>query len=161
MCSCDPHRVDETQTGVLMRTRHNKEYPALADRQTSGSVISITARLVRAYLGRNPMEAVQLPALIANVHGALMPAVEPARTGDGTARAKRPAVPVRSSIKPDHIVCLEDGRKVKMLKRYLRSRFGMTPEAYRAKWGLPPSYPMVAPSLTASRREQGRKRRKS
>jgi predicted transcriptional regulator len=91
-----------------------------------------------------------LPALIANVHGALAGLGEPATIA---ATPLEPAVPVRSSVKRDYIVCLEDGKKLKMLKRHLMTHYGMTPDDYRAKWGLAADYPMVAPAYAEQRRD--------
>jgi len=110
--------------------------------------IELTADVVSAYVSNNPVPVGDLPGLIAQVHAALTgivgsvsPEVEPLK----------PAVPIRKSVTPDYIVCLEDGKKFKSLKRHLSTRYGMTPEEYRAKWGLPADYPMVAPSYAATR----------
>ncbi|WP_407696456.1 MucR family transcriptional regulator [Sphingomonas abietis] len=113
-------------------------------------LISLTSDIVSAHVTNNNVPAAELPALIKSVHDALaktnMPTVvEPA--------APEPAVPIRSSIKHDYIVCLEDGKKLKMLKRYLRTNFAMTPEEYRTKWSLPRDYPMVAPAYAETRKE--------
>jgi predicted transcriptional regulator len=107
------------------------------------TLITLTADIVAAHVSNNSVAVSDLPALIANVHGAL--------AGLGGAAAapapkQEPAVSVRSSIKPDYIVCLEDGKKLKMLKRHLMTHYGMTPDDYRAKWGLAKDYPMVASS---------------
>jgi predicted transcriptional regulator len=114
------------------------------DRQ---ELVSLTADIVAAHVSNNTIPTQDLPALIQTVHGALA-ALDPAASA---ARAE-PAVPVKSSVKPDHIVCLEDGRKLKMLKRYLQTRYNMTPEQYRQRWGLPADYPMVAPAYAEQRR---------
>ena len=111
-------------------------------------VIEMTADIVSAYVGNNSVAATDLPSLIQSVHRAL------AGISTGTeapeATPKEPAVPVRRSITPDHLVCLEDGRKFKSLKRHLAS-LGMTPDQYRAKWSLPADYPMVASNYAATR----------
>jgi predicted transcriptional regulator len=108
-----------------------------------------TADIVSAYLRNHSVPAGQIPALIAEVHAALVRvAGGPAETG---AEPLRPAVPVKKSITPDYLVCLEDGKKFKSLKRHLRSQYNMTPEQYRDKWGLPPDYPMVAPNYAQAR----------
>jgi predicted transcriptional regulator len=111
-------------------------------------LLRLTADLVIAHVVHNDVNVEDLPALIASMHEGL------ARTGQDVAEAEPPvpAVPIRSSIRPDYLVCLEDGRKLKMLKRYLMARYGMTPADYRAKWGLPADYPMVAPNYAATRR---------
>lgn len=113
------------------------------------STIEMTTDVVAAYLSNNPVEAAQLPELIRSVHQALTAvatgAAEPAPA------ALEPAVPVKRSITPDYLICLEDGRKFKSLKRHLRSQYSLTPDEYRAKWGLPKDYPMVAPNYAQAR----------
>jgi predicted transcriptional regulator len=114
-----------------------------------GSFIELTAEIVSAYVSNNPVPAADMPGLINQVHTALT------RVSAGQADAQpeplKPAVSVKKSITPDHIVCLEDGKKFKSLKRHLRTQYNMTPEQYRDKWGLPPDYPMVAPNYAAAR----------
>ncbi len=112
-------------------------------------LLALTADIVAAHTGNNTIGVGDLPALINGVYGALA-----GLGGDAVASApvRDPAVPVKNSVRPDHIVCLEDGRKLKMLKRYLKTRYDMTPEAYRSKWSLPLDYPMVAPDYAAERR---------
>ena len=108
-------------------------------------VIEMTADIVSAYVGNNTIATSDLPALIQSVHRALANitgGAEPAEVAP-----KEPAVPVRRSITPDYLICLEDGRKFKSLKRHLRTKYNMSPEEYRAKWNLPKEYPMVAPEL--------------
>ncbi len=113
-------------------------------------LLAITAEIVGAHVGHNTVTLSDLPALISKVYEALAGAGEAAAPA---ALAKcEPAVPIRSSIKPDYLVSLEDGTKVKMLKRHLMTRYGMTPQDYRAKWGLPSDYPMVAPNYAEQRR---------
>jgi predicted transcriptional regulator len=105
--------------------------------------------IVTAYIAKNSIPSNELPALIHNVHGAL--------TGLGTKAsvavddAKQPAVSIKKSVGQDYIICLEDGRKFKSLKRHLRTGYNMSPEEYRAKWNLPNDYPMVAPAYAAAR----------
>lgn len=112
-------------------------------------LIVLTADIVSAHVSHNNVGVNDLPKLIAAVHGAL--AGLGVSEVEDTALAE-PAIAIRSSVKPDYIVCLEDGKKLKMLKRYLMTRFGMTPDDYRAKWNLPASYPMVAPNYSAQRK---------
>ena len=108
-----------------------------------------TTGIVAAYLGNNHVATSEIPTLIRSIHAALATLGQPA---EPEAAAKpTPAVPIRKSVMPDYIVCLEDGRKLKMLKRHLRSTYGMTPDEYRAKWKLPADYPMVAPNYAARR----------
>ncbi|WP_343518021.1 MucR family transcriptional regulator [Sphingomonas sp.] len=119
------------------------------------TLVTLTADIVAAHVSNNSVAVSDLPLLIANVHGALV--------GLGTkapepeAKKQEPAVSVRSSIKPDYIVCLEDGKKLKMLKRHLMTHYQMTPEQYRAKWNLPADYPMVAPNYAEQRRNLAKK----
>src|SRR4030095_7432265 len=117
------------------------------------TLITRTADIVAAHVSNNSVAVNDLPQLIQNVHGALSglsgrsaPEVRP-----------EPKVPIRSSIKPDYIVCLEDGKKLKMLKRHLMTHYQMTPEDYRNKWGLPADYPMTAPNYAAQRKELAHK----
>jgi MucR family transcriptional regulator, transcriptional regulator of exopolysaccharide biosynthesis len=111
--------------------------------------IELTAEIVSAYVSNNPVPAADMPGLINQVHSALT------RVSGGQADVApeplKPAVSVKKSITPDYIVCLEDGKKFKSLKRHLRTQYNMTPEQYRDKWGLPPDYPMVAPNYAAAR----------
>ena len=108
-----------------------------------------TTSIVAAYLGNNHVATSEIPTLIRTIHEALTTLGQPAEPEVGAKPA--PAVPIRKSVTPDYIVCLEDGKKLKMLKRHLRSTYDMTPKEYRAKWGLPADYPMVAPSYAARR----------
>jgi len=115
----------------------------------SDSFIELTADIVSAYVSNNTVAAAEIPALINQVHGALLRV----STGQSEAPSEplKPAVPVKRSISAEHLVCLEDGKKFKSLKRHLRTQYNMTPEQYREKWGLPPDYPMVAPNYAAAR----------
>ncbi len=112
-------------------------------------VIEMTADIVSAYVGNNTVSAAELPALIQSVHRALAGVSGGAEIVEAAPRD--PAVPIRRSITPDFIICLEDGRKFKSLKRHLRTKYNMSPEEYRAKWGLPKDYPMVAPNYAKAR----------
>jgi predicted transcriptional regulator len=118
------------------------------------TLVTLTADIVSAHVSNNSVAVSDLPLLIQNVHSAL--------TGLGTAVVEpevkqEPAVSIRSSVKPDYIVCLEDGKKLKMLKRHLMTHYQMTPEQYRAKWNLPADYPMVAPNYAEQRRTLAKK----
>ena len=118
-------------------------------------VIEMTADIVSAYVGNNTIGTGDLPALIQSVHRALSNitgGAEPAEVAP-----KEPAVPIRRSITPDHLICLEDGRKFKSLKRHLRTKYNMSPEDYRAKWGLAKDYPMVAPNYAEQRSSLAKK----
>jgi MucR family transcriptional regulator, transcriptional regulator of exopolysaccharide biosynthesis len=128
--------------------------------------IELTADIVSAYVSNNSVSAGDIPGLINQVHSALM------RVSGGQietpAEPLKPAVPIKKSITPEYLVCLEDGKKFKSLKRHLRTQYNVTPEQYREKWGLPPDYPMVAPNYAAARSQlakqmglgQQRRRRK-
>ena len=126
-------------------------------------LMNLTAQIVSAHVSNNAVPNTELPGLIETVFATL----------DGLGEAEpepepeqKPAVPIKKSITDDHLICLEDGKKLKMLKRHLKTAWNMTPEEYRAKWGLPADYPMVAPSYTKKRRQLakeiglGRKRTK-
>jgi predicted transcriptional regulator len=112
-------------------------------------IIEMTADIVSAYVGNNAVSAADLPSLIHAVHRALSGVSTEAEAVE--AAPKEPAVPVKRSITPEFLVCLEDGRKFKSLKRHLRTKYNMSPEDYRAKWGLPKDYPMVAPNYAKAR----------
>lgn len=125
-----------------------------ADNEMQETLITLTADIVAAHVSNNSVAVSDLPLLIANVHNAL--------TGLGGPKIEapvkqEPAVSVRASIKPDYIICLEDGKKLKMLKRHLMTHYQMTPEQYRAKWNLPADYPMVAPKYAEQRRTLAKK----
>ncbi|MCX9146373.1 MucR family transcriptional regulator [Erythrobacter sp. WG] len=118
------------------------------------TLITLTSDIVAAHVSNNDVAVTDVPALITNVYTALAnlgetPVVEEAKP--------QPAVSVRNSVKPEYIVCLEDGKKLKMLKRYLRTNYNMSPEEYRARWGLPADYPMVAPNYAEKRRDLAKK----
>ncbi|HZH53231.1 MAG TPA: MucR family transcriptional regulator [Microvirga sp.] len=123
----------------------------MSDNIATSNYIELAADIVSAYVSNNSVPSGDLPALINDIHSALL------RVGGGTveapAEAPKPAVPVKKSVTPDYIVCLEDGKKFKSLKRHLRTQYNMTPEQYREKWGLPVDYPMVAPNYAKARSE--------
>ena len=116
---------------------------------TQDDMLRMTTEVVSAYVGNNSLPPAKIPDVINSVFGTLK-TLDSGRTENGGDR-QRPAVPIRKSVTPDFIVCLEDGKKLKMLKRHLRTNYGMTPEEYRAKWGLGADYPMVAPNYSAQR----------
>ncbi len=138
---------------ALNNDRRSSPRPAQRKRKDMDEqveVIEMTADIVAAYVGNNSVSAADLPALIQSIHRAL--------TGvSGGAEAapapKEPAVSVKRSITPEFLICLEDGRKFKSLKRHLRTKYNISPEEYRAKWGLPKDYPMVAPNYAKARSE--------
>jgi predicted transcriptional regulator len=116
----------------------------------ASNLIELTAEVVAAYVSRNTVPAADLPALVTTIHTALAD-VDGRPSSSAQQEPLKPAVNPKKSVFPDHIVCLEDGKKFKSLKRHLMSHYGLTPEAYREKWGLDRDYPMVAPSYAASR----------
>lgn len=119
------------------------------------NLVDLTAEIVSAYVSNNPVGAAELPMLIGDVHAAL------ARASSGAEPPERddmkPAVAIKKSVTPDYIICLEDGKKFKSLKRHLRTHYKLTPDEYRAKWGLPHDYPMVAPNYAAARSQLAKK----
>ena len=131
--------------------------PGAAEDMARQDLVTLTARVAAAYLGANPISKAEIPGVINTVHQALS-ALNGGEMPIGRTSAmmadvlpRKAAVPVKRSIHPDYIVCLEDGKKLKMLKRHLRTAYNLTPEEYRAKWNLPPDYPMVAPNYAAQR----------
>lgn len=118
-------------------------------------LLKLASEIVAAYVSNNPVPVAELPGMIKSVHATLGGLV--AHHNSESINTQKPAVPVKRSVMPEYIVCLEDGKKLKMLKRYLRSRYNLSPEDYRAKWGLPADYPMVAPHYAAQRSEFAKK----
>lgn len=128
----------------------------MVDSTPSVNLIDLAADIVSAYVSNNTVATGDLPGLIAEVYAALQ------RTSSGVApepqpEPLKPAIPIKKSVTPDYIVCLEDGKKFKSLKRHLRTQYGVTPEEYREKWGLPPDYPMVAPNYAQARSDLAKK----
>jgi predicted transcriptional regulator len=119
---------------------------------SEGELIKLTGQIVAAYVSRNVIQTPDLPTLIATVHQSLISLGKPQEQAEATVDQK-PAVPIKKSVNADFIVCLEDGKKLKMLKRHLMSTYNMTPDDYRAKWNLPTDYPMVAPNYAKARSE--------
>ncbi|MFO1129101.1 MAG: MucR family transcriptional regulator [Rhodospirillales bacterium] len=119
----------------------------MSEKSNLSEMLELTTEIVAAHVGNNPVPASELPTLIQDVYKTL--------ASVGTVQAPseklKPAVPVKRSVFPDYIVCLEDGKKLKMLKRHLKTSYNMTPEEYRERWGLPPEYPMVAPNYAKHR----------
>ena len=119
----------------------------LDNRSAKTELASLTSQIVAAYVGRNSLPLGDLPSLIQTVYQSLANLGATALPATG----QEPAVPVKKSVMPEYIICLEDGKRLKMLKRYIRTRYNMTPEEYRRKWGLAADYPMVAPNYAAQR----------
>lgn len=116
-------------------------------------LLALTSDIVASHLSNNSVPVSELPKLIEDVFGAL----KSIESGAREAEKPQPAVPVGKSITPEYLICLEDGKKLKMLKRYLMTQYGMTPEEYRERWNLSPDYPMVAPNYAKQRRELAKK----
>lgn len=120
----------------------------MSDQSKSSDLLALTTNIVSAHVANNSVALTDLPRLIREVHETLV------SVGSGAPRKKdrpTPAVPIRRSVTPEHIICLEDGKKLKMLKRHLKTAYNMTPEEYRERWGLPADYPMVAPNYAKQR----------
>lgn len=122
---------------------------------SSKHLLGLTGAIIAAYVAKNSIPATEIPNVIRTVHG-MLHGLAHNGPGDGSS-ALKPAVPIKKSVTAEHVVCLEDGKKLKMLKRYLRTRYGLTPDAYRQRWGLPIDYPMVAPNYAAKRSEFAKK----
>lgn len=121
----------------------------MSDSTVHGNYIQLTAEIVSAYVSNNTVPSSDIPALINQVHAALTRVS--GSPGEAPVEPLKPAISVKKSVTPEHIVCLEDGKKFKSLKRHLRTQYNMTPEQYREKWSLPTDYPMVAPNYAAAR----------
>ena len=138
-----PHLRRPSRAGRKTSAMSSADNPA-----PSRDLLRLAAEIAAAYLRNNPVPAAQISDVLRTAYASLL-ALEGA---DGsTPTATRPMVPVKKSVTPEYIVCLEDGKKLKMLKRHLRTAYGMTPDQYRAKWGLPADYPMVAPTYAEQR----------
>lgn len=123
--------------------------------EARGNLVELTAEIVSAYVSKNPVGSAELSALIGDVHAALARAASGAEVPER--EDMKPAVAVKRSVTPDYIICLEDGKKFKSLKRHLRTHYKLSPDEYRAKWGLPHDYPMVAPNYAAARSQLAKK----
>ncbi|WP_054783255.1 MucR family transcriptional regulator [Pseudovibrio denitrificans] len=121
------------------------------------NLMELTADIVSAYVGNNTVASADLPVLINDVYVALQKTSGDLSEPEPEPEPLKPAVPVKKSVTNDYIICLEDGKKFKSLKRHLRTHYDMTPEEYREKWGLPSDYPMVAPHYAAARSELAKK----
>lgn len=121
----------------------------MVDNATNADLLGLTAEIVSAHVSNNPVSMTDLPSLITEVHRTLSSLGSVAAPVE--VEKKPPAVAIKKSITPDYLVCLEDGKKLKMLKRHLQTAYNMSPDQYREKWGLPPEYPMVAPNYAKHR----------
>ena len=144
----------ELRTGQIDTIKGESEMSEeTAAKVSRDEVLRMTAEVVSAYVGNNALPSGDIPELIKLVYGSL----QGLETGGDRQEQLKPAVPIRRSVTPDYIVCLEDGKKLKMLKRHLRTTYNMTPEEYRAKWGLAADYPMVAPNYAEQRSKFAKK----
>jgi predicted transcriptional regulator len=123
----------------------------IGDKVSRDDVLRMAVDVVAAYVSNNQVPAGQIPEVIQSVFNS-MNALE-GRSAERASELQMPATSIRKSVTPDYIICLEDGKKLKMLKRHLRTTYDMTPEEYRAKWNLPPDYPMVSPNYAKQRSE--------
>lgn len=123
------------------------------EKAAATDLLRMTASVVVAYVRKNPLPSTQLTDVLKTIYSSLSNLGTP----PAAARPAKLVVPIKKSVTPDYIICLEDGKKLKMLKRHLRSAYGMSPEQYRTKWGLPPDYPMVAPKYAEQRSEFAKK----
>ncbi|MBV1886804.1 MAG: MucR family transcriptional regulator [Parvibaculaceae bacterium] len=121
---------------------------------SKAEILQLASEIVSAYVSNNAISSAELPSMIQDVHQTL---TDLGSDANSNVNNQEPAIAVKKSITPDYLICLEDGKKLKMLKRYLRSRYEMTPEEYRAKWSLPADYPMVAPNYAEQRSKLAKK----
>jgi predicted transcriptional regulator len=119
------------------------------------AIVRVTGKIITAYVTNNRIDRQRIGELIQSVRSSLS-AMANGETGAATGESARPAVPIKRSVTPDYLICLEDGARLKMLKRHLRTHYGLSPQEYREKWGLSPDYPMVAPNYAAKRSELAR-----
>ena len=126
----------------------------MVEQMDNSELLALTTDIVASHVSNNSVSVAELPQLIQQVYGAL--AVVGGLVQPAPERPK-PAVPIKKSVTPDYIVCLEDGKKLKMLKRHIKNRYDLTPDAYRERWGLSPDYPMVAPNYASQRSDLAKK----
>ena len=142
---------------IFTRKSTTQGLPDLMSDTTKQDLVVLTADIVAAYVSHNIIATSELPGLISLVHTSLTRLDGRAPAPEAVKDETKPAVPVRKSITPDYLICLEDGKKFKSLKRHLRSHYNLTPEQYREKWGLPHDYPMVAPRYAEARSQLAKK----
>jgi predicted transcriptional regulator len=127
----------------------------MVEKAETSDLLVLTTEIVSSYVANNTVPVEELPNLARQVYATLVSIGQ--STGGGGVERPQPAVPIKKSVHPDYVVCLEDGRKLKMLKRHLKTAFNMTPEEYRERWGLPADYPMVAPNYARQRSSLAKK----
>lgn len=126
----------------------------MSDNNSSNDLLALTTEIVSSHVANNSVSLTELPQLIQNVYATLA-GIDGAPAAAG--QRPQPAVPIKKSVTPDYIICLEDGRKLKILKRHLKTAYNLTPETYRERWQLPPDYPMVAPNYAKQRSSLAKK----
>ncbi len=127
----------------------------MSEKSNTGELLALTAQIVASHVSNNTVDVNDLPQVIQQVYSTLSAVGNP--SASSATDRPQPAVPIKKSVTPDFIICLEDGKKLKMLKRHLKTAYDMSPEEYRERWGLSPDYPMVAPNYAAQRRELAKK----
>ena len=140
--------INKKSTEMNSPNMKSKEDP-MTENMEQDNLIELTADVVSAYVSNNSIQSSDLPALISEIHAALHQTL--GGPAEPVPEPQKPAVPVKKSVTPDYIICLDDGKKFKSLKRHLRTHYDLTPEDYREKWGLPADYPMVAPNYAKAR----------
>jgi predicted transcriptional regulator len=135
----------------ILDTSSNRRIFIMADTPKHTDLLALTTEIVSAHLANNTLTASEIPSLIERVYKSLSSLGAESTPTSIVADRPQPAVPIRKSVMPDYIICLEDGKKLKMLKRHLKTAYKMTPEQYRERWGLPIDYPMVAPNYAKTR----------
>jgi predicted transcriptional regulator len=152
--SCHPFAVSDRGVKAFTQNKNKQGNSFMSEGQAPSNVLALTAQIVSAHVSHNAVAAAALPALIQDVHRTLS-FIE--ATPAPVSKRPEPAVPIAKSVTPEFIFCLEDGKKMKMLKRHLKTAFNMTPEQYRVRWGLPTDYPMVAPRYAKQRSSLAKK----
>lgn len=146
-----PQFLQEKREAAATEARERaRESTGGTDERPSLELIELSSAIAAAYVSHNTIGVAELPSLLSQIH-AVLNSLSAGTTPTAEPAALRPAVPVKRSITPDYLICLEDGKKFKSLKRHLRTVYGLSPDEYRARWGLPPDYPMVAPNYSESR----------
>ncbi len=145
------HETVEVFARLVLESSSRDRRGGMSDTESQKASLELVSKIVTAYVSNSSVSTGQLPGLIRSVHDAL------SHIEDRPVKSREPAVPIRRSVQADYIVCLEDGKKLKMLKRHLRTTYGLSPQEYREKWGLSEGYPMVAPKYAKLRSELAKK----
>jgi len=145
------HETVQVFAKLTLETSSRDRRGGMSDTESQKESLELVSKIVVAYVSNNSVPTIELSGLIRSVHDAL------SHIEERPVQSREPAVPIKASVKPNYIVCLEDGKKLKMLKRHLRTAFDLSPQDYRRKWGLPQDYPMVAPKYAKQRSELAKK----